>query len=122
MKLHHGCNDPKSVFAAIAKSKRGEPALNGSFHVAPKKSVAKNYGKYLISFLMAADVAGAHVGMINKDGNMNSAVGNEIEVVMSSHDSKVDFASKVVGAEVLCPDGRLVIMDVNNGKILSVAS
>jgi hypothetical protein len=122
MKLHHGCNDPKSVFSAIAKSKRGEHALRGSFHVAPKKSVAKNYGKYLISFLMAADVAGAHVGMINKDGNMNSAVGNEIEVVMSSHESKIDFANKVIGAIVECPDGRVAEMDVISGEIVSVVS
>ena len=71
---------------------------------------------------MAADVAGAHVGMINKDGNMNSAVGNEIEVVMSSPDSKIDFASKIESAIVECPDGRVAHMDINNGQILSIVS
>jgi hypothetical protein len=120
MKYFHGCDNPKALFNAIAMSKRGENGLKGEFHVAPKKAVAANYGKYLISFLMAADVAGAHVGLINKDGNANALVGNEVEVVMKSEDARIDFAEKVIGAEVLCPDGRVAEMDVNSGEIICV--
>jgi len=120
MKYFHGCDNPKALFDAIAKSKRGEHGLKGEFHVAPKKSVAANYGKYLISFVMAADVAGAHVGLINKDGNANALVGNEVEVVMKSEAARADFAEKVVAAEVICPDGRVAEMDVNSGEIVCV--
>lgn len=120
MNYYHGCDNPKAVFDAIAANKRGEAGLKGEFHVAPKKAVAGNYGKYLIAFVMAADVAGAHVGMINKDGNNNAAVGGEVEVVMRDERARVDFAEKVIGAEVVCPDGRVAEMDINSGEIICV--
>lgn len=122
MKLHHGCNDPAVVLSAIAASKRGGiGGLAGDFHVAPKAVVAHNYGKYVIKFLMAADVVGADVGLINRNSNFNAAVGNEVEVVMRDEKSRVDFASKVIGAEVSCPDGRVAMIDVESGLIREVA-
>jgi len=83
--------------------------------------VARNYGKYLVAFVLAADVIGAHVGMINKNGNMNAAVGNEVEVVMNNEAAKFDFAKKVIAAKVHCPDGRVAEINVENGEIVNVA-
>ena len=64
----------------------------------PKARVAHNYGKYVIKFVMSADVEGADVGLINRGNNHNRIVGNEVEV--AANDNLADFANKVVEAEV----------------------
>ena len=121
MKLHHGCDNPAVVLNAIAAERRGERGLKGDFYVAPKAVVAHNYGKYVIKFVMAADVAGADVGLINRNANFNRIVGNEVEVVMRDVNARADFANKVVEAEVVCPDGRVAHIDVDSGLIREVA-
>ena len=82
--------------------------------------MARNYGKYLITFLLSADVQGAHVGTINKDGNANAKVGNGIEVVLNTDAAIESFISNVQSAEVLCPDGRVATVDVKTAAILCV--
>ena len=111
MKLHHGCDNPAVVLSAIAAERLGERGLKGDFHVVLVR-VAHNYGKYVIKFVMSADVEGADVGLINRGNNHNRIVGNEVEVVMRDDNSRADFANKVVEAEVKCPDGRVAHIDV----------
>ena len=120
MKLHHGCDNPAELLAAIAAGKNGSDDLNTGLHLAPAALVARNYGKYLITFLLSADVSGAHVGMINKDGNSNSRVGNGIEVVLTTEAAVESFIENVTAAEVLCPDGRVATVDINTAEILRV--
>lgn len=122
MKLHHGCNDPKPLFAAIAAGKAGREGLNTGLHLAPSATVAGNYGKYLVTFILSADVAGAHVGQINKDGNFNASVGNGVEVVLDNSAAIDSFIDVVEGALVRIPDGRVVEMDINSGAVLGVVS
>ena len=122
MKLHHGCNNPKALFSAIADSRKGLSGLKAGLHLAPSDLVARNYGKYLITFLLAADVAHAHVGMINKEGNQNAKVGNGIEVVLDNSAAVESFVSVVRGALVSCPDGRVVKVDIDTGEIIDIVS
>ena len=122
MKLHHGCDDPKALFSAIADSMAGLEGLRTGLHLAPSASVAGNYGKYLVTFILSADVAGAHVGQINKDGNFNASVGNGVEVVLDNSAAIDSFIDVVEGALVRIPDGRVVEMDINSGAVLGVVS
>ena len=120
MKLHHGCDNPAELLAAIAAGKNGKEGVKKGLHLAPRSLVARNYGKYLITFLLSADIAGAHVGTINKDGNANAKVGNGIEVVLTTDAAVESFMENVTAAEVLCPDGRVATIDINTAEILCV--
>jgi hypothetical protein len=72
--------------------------------------------------MLSADVAGAHVGQINKDGNFNASVGNGVEVVLDNGTAVDSFIDVVEGATVRIPDGRVVEMDISTGDILGVVS
>ena len=120
MKLHHGCDNPAELFAAIASGKDGKIGPRKGLHLAPRDLVARNYGKYLITFMLSADVQGAHVGTINKDGNSNAKVGQGVEVVLNTDAAIESFTNNVQSAEVLCPDGRVATVDVTTGAILRV--
>lgn len=120
MKLHHGCDNPAELLNAIADSKQGGNGLREGLHLSPSDSVARNYGKYLITFVLLSDVSGAHVGQINKDGNSNRLVGHGVEVVLNSQHATQSFVDVVDGAQVKCPDGRVATVDVTTGAILCV--
>ena len=122
MKVFHGSNNIAEVLKGIAAVRQGDVSgIRGDFHVAFKQAVSHNYGKHVAFISLAGDVVGAHQGQINKDGNQNAAVGNELEMVMKSPASKVDFAEKIVAIDVLCPDGRVAKIDVDSGSIASIA-
>ena len=122
MKVFHGSNNIAEVLKAVAAARSGDvSAIQGAFHVAPKQGVAHNYGKHVAQFVLESDVEGAHVGMINKADNHNAKVGGEVEIVMESVASKMDFAEKVVAINVFCPDGRVAEIDIDSGAILRVA-
>ena len=42
MKLHHGCDNPAELLAAIAAGKNGSDDLNTGLHLAPAALVARN--------------------------------------------------------------------------------
>ena len=76
---YHGTKDFDGVMNAIV----GNGKLRNGFHLTPDMEVAKNYGR-VIAITLEADLTKAHVGTINKEGNMNKAVGNGIEVVLKT--------------------------------------
>jgi hypothetical protein len=121
LNFFHGCNNPAPVLKAIAAARGGEKALHGHFHIAEKRGVAHNYGKYIIAMVLAGHVEGAHVGKINKLGNFNAQVGEEMEIVMKDDAAKFDFAEKVIAINVHCPDGRVAQINIENGEIEHVA-
>jgi hypothetical protein len=76
---YHGSRDTSGVLEALL----GGGCLRNNFHLTPSIEVARNYGR-VIEITVECELTEAHVGLINKDGNYNKAVGNGIEVVLKT--------------------------------------
>ena len=95
--FYHGCNNPEAIIDAIV----GGGKINPGFHLAPDINVARNYGMHVVKVQVEGDLVKAHVGMINKEGNYNKAVGNGIEVVLKDHAAVAELYGKLWDAEVV---------------------
>ena len=93
---YHGSRDVDGILEVLLCG----GTLRTPFHMTPDIAVAKNYGK-VIAIEIDGDLTKAHIGMINKDGNMNKAVGNGIEVVLKDHAAVVEFFDVFGDAYVL---------------------
>ena len=93
----HGTNNSAAILNALL----GNDSIRGEFHMTPDVAVAKNYGREVVAITVEGDLDKAHIGIINKDGNLNKAVGNGIEVVLKDRAAVVEFYSKLYDAEVV---------------------
>ena len=94
--LFHGTNTPAVILDAIV----GGGLITTGFHMTPQREVAQNYGSSVIAIEFEADLVKAHVGIINKEGNYNKAVGNGIEVVLKDQAAVADFYNKLWDAKI----------------------
>jgi len=92
--FYHGTNSPAAVIEALM----GADRIRTPFHLAPDRRVAENYGSHVIAIETESDIKSAHVGMINKEGNYNAAVGNGIEVVIKTPAAVREFYSVIYDA------------------------
>lgn len=93
---YHGTKNSDGVLDALL----GGGVLRTGFHLAVKPSVAANYGR-VIKITSEVDLTMAHVGLINKDGNSNASVGNEIEVVLKTPASINQLLMNLYDAELI---------------------
>ena len=90
---YHGAKNRAAALEAII----GGDILRPGFHMAPDIDVARNYGA-VIAIELEEDLVKAHVGMINKEGNSNAAVGNGIEVVLKDEAAVVELYNNLYDA------------------------
>ena len=76
----HGTNSSDAVVNALV----GNGMIRGGFHLTSDISTARNYGSAVVAIELEADFTKAHVGLINKEGNFNSAVGSKFETVLKT--------------------------------------
>ena len=95
--MYHGSNRAAEVLDAIV----GGGKLRVGFHLSPSRKVAENYGREVVAVYLDSDLNKAHVGLINKDGNYNKAVGNGIEVVLKDDAAVNELYGKLWDAEIL---------------------
>ena len=96
--LYHGTNRAKAVIDALV----GGGDLKTGFHMTADINVARNYGDNVVAVHLTSDLNKAHVGMINKEGNHNKAVGGGIEYVIHNDAAMHELmAEKLWDAEVL---------------------
>ena len=93
----HGTHNPEAIINAII----GNGKFTKTFHMTPSMEVAKNYGSVVIAIELESDLTKAHIGIINKDGNMNKSVGTGIEVVLTTPAAVTEFYHNVVDAYVI---------------------
>lgn len=94
---YHGTNNPTAVVDAIM----GSGQIRTGFHMASDIDVARNYGNSVIEVVVEDDFTQAHVGLINKEGNYNSSVGNSIETVLSTPAAVNELYYNLYNAEVI---------------------
>lgn len=96
MKYYHGTKNIDAILYSLV----GQGMLRTGFHMTPSIEVARNYGAVIVIEL-EEDLTKAHFGMINKDGNSNSAVGNGIEVVLKDQAAITELYYNMLDAYVL---------------------
>jgi hypothetical protein len=77
--MYHGTANPAVVINALV----GNGKIRTGFHLTPDINVARNYGR-VVKVVLEDDIKHAHVGLINKEGNYNAAVGHGVEVVLTT--------------------------------------
>ena len=95
--MYHGSDRAAEVLDAIV----GGGKLRHGFHLSPCKEVANNYGREVVAVYLESDLNKAHVGLINKDGNHNKAVGNGVEVVLKDDAAINELYGKLWDAQIL---------------------
>lgn len=93
---YHGSRDTAGVLEALL----GGGTLRSPFHMSPSVEVAKNYGRVIV-ITSEVELTEAHMGLINKDGNHNKAVGNGIEVVLKTPAAINQLLLNIYDAEIL---------------------
>lgn len=99
MKYYHGTSATSANL--VIEALIGNGTLKPVFHVTPDLEVARNYGSTVVVVELDSDLTKAHIGMINKDGNMNKNVGHGIEVVISTPAARNELLKNIVDAFVL---------------------
>lgn len=94
---YHGSNVADLVLDAII----GGGKLRPGFHLSPDINVARNYGSKVVKVMLEADLSKAHVGLINKEGNYNKAVGNGVEVVLKDEAAVNELYHNLYDAEII---------------------
>ena len=93
----HGTANGDVIVNAIT----GNGKLRTGFHLTPDINVARNYGRDVVKVTLERDLTKAHVGIINKDGNFNKAVGTGIEVVLKDVAAVNELYYVVEDAEIV---------------------
>jgi hypothetical protein len=73
----HGTDQPEVVMNALI----GNGELRLPFHLTHDPEVARCYGCAVVCVQLESDIEGAHVGLINKEGNCNRFTGHSVETV-----------------------------------------
>ena len=94
---YHGTNNAERIINLLV----GNETISKAFHLTPDLSVARNYGKVVVKVELEGEIEGAHVGIINKDGNFNKNVGNGIEIVVSGPKAIASLYHNMVDASVM---------------------